>query len=497
MHHPAIMTRSSGHSERYLIAAICAVIAQKTYTAIAYGPDLLGDHVRLEQYADLILGGWSWLYDARIHETAIPPELWKLPGYPLLIALAKLIAGEHWSWLLIGLQSTISFIAGFYVRRLALVLGLSSATAVLALLMYEFSVPASTDDLILADSLYTSASTIILCQFGSLIITRDSPPLRYVLSAGFAVLACLLIREIFIYFVFLFALSFAFPLRAKNLRYSRVALILCIFCLPTVLGSIGLVAWNKYRTGSFLITSGGQTAYLYTVLKVAEKEPRALDGNSPIEIVGREAHGNYDYGPTLTINQRLFDQYGLTAPEQVRLTEQKFWQTARRFPVAFAKVIVGRFLFRQQASMCGDVLMRLDDLDWWRDAGGLGNYYSGWRAKTQKFLDTRDFAKLDFDIILNTMPRLILRALTIGLFLIFIFGIPFIGTFRHKELHWPSPVQSALLLGLYVLYWLFVGLHLPIALEVRYLGPVCSIPILGSLAVWRYCWAGVFQRTPA
>jgi hypothetical protein len=483
---PARVPRTSDYSQRYLALATGAVLAQKAYAAIVYGPDLLGDHIRLGQYADLMLAGWSWLFGARIHELAIPPELWKPPGYPILMALAKLIAGAHWAWFLIALQSTASFLAGFYVRRLALALGLSSGTAVVAFLLYEFSVPASTDVLILADGLYGSISTMILCRLSTLLITRDQLPLRSVLIAATGMLVCLLIREIFVYFVILFAVALAFPLWKKHGKLSRVALVLGVFCLPTLLGGLTMAAWNKYRTGSFLTTSGGQTAYLYTVLKVAEKAPQVLDGNSPIDVIGRQAHGNYDYGPTLTINERLFDQYGITAPQQVALAERKFWKTAFQFPVAFAKVMADRFRFRQQASMCGDVMMRLDDLDWWRDDAGLSNYYSGWRARAQQFLNTRDFSQLDFSVVVNVVPRLILRVIMIGLFLLFMIGIPLLVVLKPGEMRWPDPIQSALLLGLYVLYWLFIGLHLPIALEIRYLSPVCSIPILGALVVWQY-----------
>jgi hypothetical protein len=156
-----------GRGALVFAGAIVAVLAVKAFTLAEFWHDRLGDYSRLEGFADIILASSAWLHDAGITRESLPPELWKTPGYPLLIAGAKLALGHSWPAGLMILASVLSFVAGLVVRRFVLALGLGATAASLAFVLFEFSVPASTDVLLMPDGLYGSLATIALCWIGA------------------------------------------------------------------------------------------------------------------------------------------------------------------------------------------------------------------------------------------------------------------------------------------------------------------------------------------
>lgn len=474
--------------EGMLAPAIGVVVALKIYVVAANGADLLGDYFRMFQFSDAILAGWSWVHDAGLTRYAMPPTLWKPMGYPLLMALARLLLGGQWIWGLFILQSAVSLIAGLFLRRLALAFGLGATAATIAFLMYEFSLPVSTDVLLMADSLYGSLATIMLAMVGQRLQSAKPLSLRIMAGAGVMLLICFFLREVFFYLFVPFGLALTLPALAAGVTKRRAAMLLLAFCLPTAAGIGGVMAWNNYRVGQPMLTSGGQTAFVVFLQEVAEREPAVFDGDAPLDRVARSMPSNsYE-----TINQELFKQYHLPAPELARLTERKYFDTAERFPWAFLKTVLDQFHFRLQASLCGDVLTRLDDLDWWRFDIGKLDFYGGWRGEAQQVVTTWNLHLLTADLLLHVLPRMMLRAGSCLLFLLFALGLPLL-VLRDLRARRPRPERLALLATLYVLYWCTVALHMLVNLEVRYLGPVLAIPILGSVIVASRLWSALLR----
>jgi hypothetical protein len=66
-----------------------------------------GSYARLAD--DFIDGGLDWIDD--------PPG--RLPGYTALVVVSKLIAGDYWAYLLIGIQGALGFVCGLLINRTA------------------------------------------------------------------------------------------------------------------------------------------------------------------------------------------------------------------------------------------------------------------------------------------------------------------------------------------------------------------------------------------
>jgi len=238
---------------------------------------------------------------------------------------------------------------------------------------------------------------------------------------------------------------------------------------------------NRYRTGEYLVAIVSQTVYLIATLKVAEKVPGVFDGDTPLDRAARLGLSDYDYGDAQLLDERMFRNEGIQAPELMRLAKAKYWQTIARYPGTFALTMWERLRYRQQASMLGDVLMRLDDLDWWRFVGPHKPYMSGWRLDLQNFRDTWETRHLTAAAIANGVPRVVLRAVTLLLFVLFTFALPLLVV---RDLVKGTSVRPAALFGsLYVLYWGVLFIYMLVGVEIRYLSPICVIPVLGALWV--------------
>jgi hypothetical protein len=300
---------------------------------------------------------------------------------------------------------------------------------------------------------------------------------------GTGLLFCFFIREGFVYLFVAVALALVVPAWLSGLPARRAAILLAVFCAPTLLGAGAVVAWNRYRTGEYIVTVVNQTAFMTAILKVAEKDRTVFSGDTPLDRTARAVLSDFDYGDAQEIDRQMFKQFGVKAPEMGRLTKDKYWQTVFEHPRPYLQSVLDRFRFRQQASMTGDLLMRLDDLDYWRVTSSE-EYYGGWRARADKFLKSWNWRDLDLNVLANAGPRFVARAVTIGLFLNFVLGLPVLVMRDWRRTKIERNV-AALLASFYVYYWAVFGIHLLVNVEIRYLGPICFVPIISALFVAR------------
>lgn len=484
------MDRGADHepfrSRLIFIAMLSLVVGLKIATLAAFWDFRLGDFSRFVAFADAILESSAWLKDGGIAREALPPELWKTPGYPLLIAAAKLALGEGWPHAIMVLNSILSLIAGLFVRRLGFALGFGAIATNLAFLLFEFSVPASTDVLLMPDGLYGCLATIIVCWIGARILMGRELSIATMSAAGLLVFLCFFVREGFLYLMVLVGLALVVPAVLTGIPVRRAIILLVVFCLPALFAAGAILTWNRYRTGEYMIANVNQVVLLTAILKVAEKDKSVFGGDTPLDRVARETFSDFDYGDAQNIDLKLFRDHGIQAPEASRITQQKYWQVVTRHTGAYLATMLDRFRFRQQASMTGDLLMRLDDLEYWRLVNYQHDYYGGWRARAERLLATRDPGQLDAQVLLNMVPRAMARGASIILFLLFVVGVPILvwrDGFRSGD-----PVRrqrAAFLASLYVFYWAVFAIYLLVNVEIRYLGPICAVPILGALFVAR------------
>ncbi len=464
-----------------LLLAAGLVLAGKVFLIVSFGDMRLGDNDLLMRYADAILAGTDWLATADADRLAIPPTLWKPVGYPLFIAASRLVAGDAWYWLVLAGQSAMTFVAGLAIYRLGRTLGLGAVTAAAVFVLYEWSLPFSTDALLMPDALYGGLATFLLATM--LARWREGRPLGIAGAAAYGVgfAACFLIREVFQYLVpFIAALVLVLALR--DAPWPKSLAVALVFLVPPVIAFGGLKAWNFARTGQAVVTTGAQTALLLSLVEVAKLDRRVLLGDGPLETVAREQLKRFDYGEVPPINRRLFAEYGLTGPEQSALVWEKYLRTIRDYPLAFLRAVAARVNFVQQGVLLTGPLVRYDDMLWWRGGATAAAYYTGWRGEVRRFRETYDPGVLSANAVVQMLPRLAVRVIGPVLLLGYLVLAPLLALRVRAE----DPDLAVIVGGTWLLYLAVVGVHLLVNLEMRYLSGVVGFAILGLFVVVKH-----------
>jgi len=278
----------------WLTAALAVVIAGKVWVITTFGGLLLGPDTRYIETAEAMLESGVWFWDAGLQDEAIPHSLWKTVGYSGLIALFKLAFGDAWHWWLYGLKAALSLVAGLFLYRLARNFGLGFALALLVFLLHQGSLPVSTDAFLSPNSLEGSLATIVLADVGVRFLEgRPFRPAVYVVYAC-ALALCYLMRMTYEYWVLLFVLALVVAAIGSGTGWRSFAASLLVFCL-VFFGTTGLYkAWNYGRTGAFISSTGGQTAYVLSIVRtarfIAPDEPGSIiTGDGILDRVVREA----------------------------------------------------------------------------------------------------------------------------------------------------------------------------------------------------------------
>lgn len=462
----------------WYVALGLAVIG-KAWCLITYHTPLLGEFWRMEQFADQMLTDSRWLQDAGLDSIAIPPTLWKPVGYPALMAAAKLMAGPFWTQAIFVLQAVASLLAGCALFGLARRLGLPVVWAVAVFLLYEGALPFSTDTLLMSDGLMGSLGTFVLVLFGHRALDRSGPSPTWAVACGLILAVMFTLREVVEYMVVVYGLAvlliFARP--GQRLRAAVAALLLMV---PVALTDLAVRAWNHQRTGAFMVTSGLQTAGLFTVLQLNVRDPVVMSGDDVFDRLAREGLTDHQYGDAQRLNQLAFERFGLTAPQLSALVSRKMVAGVLAAPRAAIAFWLSEIRLVQQGSLLGGPLTRIDDLDWWwAMTQGAGVYDAGWRGKVRAFLVSHDPSGMDAGAWVNLLLRIVSRYGGTALFLLFTFGIP-VYAWRRR-----SDGAARFLLAGWLLYWAMAGLHIMVHMEVRYLSAVGAVPVLASLLLAR------------
>jgi hypothetical protein len=231
-----------------------------------FGPLSQPDSDGYVGYADAILRDTSWLHDAGVAASAVPPMLLRTVGYPLVIAAAKWLAGEDWGWLVIGLQCIAWLPAAAAIH--AVTRRLTPAThwpATVMLLLSSFSLMALYRLTIMTDSL--NASIYVFVMMSLLRRFLDGTTERPAVLAGYGGLITLsiLIRPSTLAFgpLLLPLVWLVAP------RGARRPVALLAFLVPMIAGPAAHIAWNHHRTGHAALSQMMQVDLLFPIFNMA------------------------------------------------------------------------------------------------------------------------------------------------------------------------------------------------------------------------------------
>jgi hypothetical protein len=362
--------------------------------------------------------------------------------------------------------------------RLCLAAGTGLAVAAGVFVLYEASVPLSTDVLIMEDALAGTLGAVALYVVLRPVVEGRVPSLAAFLAAGVLAGLSFLIRDVYHFIMPLLGLG-AFGLLARTIAWRRAAVAAVALVAPVFVTAAGLQLWNEHRTGHRVTTTAGQTAYLYAVLRAAEHDPTVIDGPTKVEAVLRETNKTFDYVDTGRAVGVLFAREGMNSIAQYDAARELFWRALWEHPIAFFKAGMKRLRFVQQASLFASPLTRLDDLHWWAGGATEEGYRTGWRADALRFATSRDLADLTLPVFLHLGVRKASQLVGIGVFVVFLVGTPLLWLLLREQV---GGAADAAILA-WAVYGFWVGLYLPVSFEVRYLAPVIGPAIFATAIV--------------
>ncbi len=331
---------------RLVVITLAMVLLFKGLLLVWIGPVYTGDLDGYSSYADAMLASSHWLNDANLNESATPILAYRPLGYPAVIAIAKLFAGQTWPYAVTGVQIVISLVAFLAIIAVGTEIGIGVRAAVAAALASAlFQLPY--DQAIMTDSLNASFIIIALAVF-----LRGTVERKIIRAWQIIATSCLLVAAFLFRDVLLFLMITLLPLMlvrcalTQGLPFAQRFAPCVLVCLPLVSAYAAYNFWNYHRTGSFFVTTIPQTNALTATMYAAKTQPEfflgnsPLDfsGNSPLEVYARPILKEFDFIEALKVNEALF-KGGYRAPEIAHMAMQKYLKAWRGHPVAMLNLI--------------------------------------------------------------------------------------------------------------------------------------------------------------
>ncbi len=271
--------------------------------------------------------GWqTWVSVPDLQSTVTPLSLLRMPGYSLLILMTQVTFGDFWIAALISLQLVASGFATFVLYRTIWSFSSSWFVGILGAAWFASSSIGWFELRILSDSFTTSIFTILLCGIGLLVFRgrRLTPLAVAAIATAFPLL--FLLREANI----LLALALVPLVWAALPRTHRLGRLTGVYA-PLALVFIMMALWQQYRTGYFLVTTGGQGNPV-EALALIDKISPILDQENPVDRAVRSVTAGMapsdvaqnSWSIAVKINELLAEQLDIRAPQIARLALNRY-----------------------------------------------------------------------------------------------------------------------------------------------------------------------------
>ncbi len=441
------------------------LLALKLLLLIVVGPLIAPDTPPYVEYANAILADSGWRMRADLGATFAPNLVYRMMGFPLLIAAFKSLSASHWQWLFVGFQIVIAVLATcrlFVVldrisgnRSLALGLAVAQATAINIVF----------DQFVLTDGVYLALLMFATCSIVEISLDGVVSKSRlFEISAAFA--GCFFLREATSTLVLLWVPLLVIALsRALSLR--GAAIVAALVVMPVFASQFAYKTWNQYRTGERFVTTSYQLVLLQPLVKAYRYDKAIFGGDEPLDRVARQHVSRYHYEEAVVVGDALHREYGWNALRSAHEIERRFWKAWRQQPSAMARAMSDRLKFGYTMILV-EPLSSMNFLVSWISAAN-NNAVSFGTLTRKTFKEGRIwYAPLWlFDLACRLASLLILVSVVAGAaYLAFR-----IRTFATLPLALEALALTALAGG-------FIGAHVIVHLEERYMMPIVPMGLM-------------------
>lgn len=465
-----------GHSG--LVTVFSAILAFKIALFLQIGPIFTPDSFGYSQLAAHLLAGSDWLIREHLDwnlnaPNGEPVTIFRILGYPLILALAKSLSSQTWAGWIIGIQGVLSLVATFYVYRLTIKLSNSNLVALFVAFAHGTGQTLLFDQCILTDSLNASFLLLMLCHVGLGILNDRRPSYIEAAALGTLVMLAFFLREAGSYLQVLYwPLILYWGLRVLNTKVQALLLV-AVFALPMMLGVQAYKSWNEMRTGVPFITVGGSTAMFFPPVYLEQRgvsvfadDPLLGDmgplhqSNSTVAIIRRTII-------THLIREHNFDmhevaQYGMS-------NFLRYWQT---HTLEMGALTLSH-IREKQALLPVMPISAIERAVLW--TSGLSPFPAKGQLVSNLVNDYR------VDQLLMVGARTIAKIISIIITMAFILGVPFVAirSIRHNGIMLNAHDPSIVLASIYwLIYFGYTFVYAMIHLEMRYLMPVAPLTLI-------------------
>jgi hypothetical protein len=434
------------------------------------GPSLFPDSGIYVAYADAIFDHGRAFAPLAWGAKAVPPFVFRLPGYPLILTGAKLVSPIHYAFVAVIFQCLLNLAATYLIFRVTEQLLQSRGAALLVAGIYIFSGSMLWDNSILSDSTYGSLFNIVV--FGLLGHLIGCWRLTLARSAGLAALwgYSFLTRDSGLYFTVLpIMLTIAIAIRSEGHFVLRVGHFL-VFALVTGAMMSGYVMLNRYRTGEAFFSITGLENWLRPVFDIARyRYAQPFMGEDLISRTVRETMTDYGFEAQQQFIRTLHDRCQCTPTQEQSLIFAKYLWTICYYPIAYLHVVLRNLNY--VVSLIADPVEAINQFV--QLGTPFGRSFPGLSLRNLMML-AHNFSIITFILMLLEAISTTISAIAL---LLFVFGIP---TILLRKWRAREPINDDLAVASFL--WL-VFLTVSLAFSMVHIEARHALPVLPAALV--------------
>jgi hypothetical protein len=411
---------------------LAAVIPAKLAVLYLIGPSIWPDTGGYTAFAEAILDqGRAFRPIDWISGSAAPPFVFRLAGYPLVLAGAGLLSVKNYASIIVIFQIFLNVISIVLIFKVIAYLRFSVGQIIAVLVLYVFSDSLLLDNSILSDSVYSSLFNIVVFSLIGHAIGCWRLTLLGALGLGFLWGFSTWTRDSGIYFTYVPVVLILAGAGRNAGGYPRRLSFLCIF-LIVVIGMTGAyAALNKYRTGEYFFSITGVANWLHPVFAMAKYGyARPFEGDDPVSEMLREGLPDYEYPTQLAFIQKLHTRCKCTPTELQSLLFSKYLATVVHHPFTYLRMVWRNFHYLGLAALLADPVATINQ---------FFEFATPLQYKLIPGLSIRNLLALQQQFSLGRLLLMILNLLSTAvaaiLFTLFVFGIPYlvVQAWRRRE----------------------------------------------------------------
>ena len=408
------------------------VIAAKLAVLFLIGPVFWPDTGAYVSFADSILSQGQALHGIDFAaSSAAPGFAFRLAGYPLVLAAAKLISPPYYGQIAVFFQISLNILEMLLMIRVLAHLSLGISQILCAVGLYAFSDSLLFDNSILSDSIYSSIFNIVIFVLLGHLVGCWRLALVGAAELGLLWGFSTWTRDSGIYFTYLPIIPFiamAFGTSGGVLhRFGH----LLIFTIVIFAMTGGYAAFNKYRTGQFFFSITGVENWLRPVFSMAQygyADP--FNEDDLVSLTVREGMPDYEYPAQIAFVERLHQRCECTPTQLQSLVFHKYLTTVLHHPVGYIQVVWRNFHYFGLAGLLADPIATINQ---------FFEFATSLPHKIAPGFSIRNLRELQRQFSAVTLLLMLLNALSTAaatiLFSLFLFGIPCMAVcaFRRRE----------------------------------------------------------------